>query len=239
MVVRLVPNPDDVRSLFDRIAGHYDLMNRFMTFGRDVAWRQFLVRQVSLTPGMRVLDVATGTGDILAAVLRAEPSVRACGVDFSPNMINAARVRLSPVDGEPPSPHVELCVGDARALPFASGAFDRVLSGFLIRNVVDIGAAFAEQYRVLRPNGMVGCIDTTPPSLPFVAPFVRLYFRSVVPLLARVIARDVASYRYLTRTTEAFLPAGDVAQIMRRAGFRDVAYRRFMAGTIAVYWGHR
>lgn len=222
----------NLQSLFNRVADHYDLMNRFMTLGRDRAWRRFLIAQINLGPRMKVLDVATGTGDLIALAAQREPSITGYGLDFSEAMLSRAKERLRET-------RIALVHGDATALPFDDGWFNRVVSGFLIRNVVDVERAFAEQYRVVSPGGMVGCIDTTPPDFPVATPLIRLYFRTAIPLLARVFTGDVSAYRYLTDTTEHFKNAEEVSRIMEGVGFVDVAYRRFMFGTIAVHWGRR
>ena len=223
---------DSVRSLFNRVAGHYDLMNRFMTFGRDRAWRRFLIEKMDLAAGMKVLDVATGTGDLIAQAAASEPLIVGHALDFSENMLAHAETRLTGTG-------INLVQGDAVELPFKDGQFDRVVSGFLIRNVEAMERVFSEQFRVLKPGGMVGCIDTTPPAYLLVTPLVRLYFWTVIPLLARAFTGDVKSYRYLTETTEAFKSADEVSRIMERVGFVDVLYRRFMFGTIAVHWARR
>jgi len=220
----------EIRALFDRVAPRYDLMNRFMTFGRDRVWRRFLVDRIDAGEGMSVLDVATGTGDLIEELRRRGVS-DVTGLDFSREMLDRARQRF----GDP----VSLVRGDALKLPFDSATFDRVVSGFLIRNVDDVRRALAEQFRVLRPDGMIGCLDTTPASNRLLRPLVKLHFRVLIPVMALLITGDARPYRYLTRTTEHFKPAGEVAELLRDVGFREVGYRTFMLGSIAVHWGRK
>jgi demethylmenaquinone methyltransferase/2-methoxy-6-polyprenyl-1,4-benzoquinol methylase len=128
---------------------------------------------------------------------------------------------------------------DALALPFPDAAFDAVTSGYLMRNVADMRAAFSEQVRVVRPGRRVVCLDTSPPQRSLLRPFVLLHLRVIIPLLGRIVTGDNSAYRYLPESTRAFKTPDELADIMRSAGLIDVRYRRLMAGTIAVHVGTR
>ena len=218
--------------MFNRIAGRYDLMNRLMTLGRDQAWRRYVVHQAALPPGGRLLDVATGTGDIAFQALAADSEARAVGVDFAVEMLRTGRGRSG---GE----RVRWCQADALALPFPDASFDAVTSGYLLRNVGDIGGALREQLRVVRPGGRVVALDTTPPPDNWLRPLIRFHLRRVIPLLGRLVAGDAAAYTYLPASTEAFYSAGRLATMMEEAGLEDVSYRTFMLGTVAVHVARR
>jgi len=224
--------PTDVRAMFDRIAGRYRLMNALMTFGRDRIWRRAVVRAAALPAGGRLLDLASGTGDIALEQLRLDTGARVTAADFSLEMMRVGRQR-------PGGDRIAWCAADALSLPFADASFDAVSSGYLLRNVADRVGAFREQARVVRPGGRVVCLDTSPPPASKLRPLVRLYLRRIVPLLGRVIAGERSAYAYLAASTEGFKAPEELAAIMRAAGLIQVSYQRFMAGTIAVHVGTR
>ncbi|MHB8837276.1 MAG: class I SAM-dependent methyltransferase [Candidatus Methylomirabilia bacterium] len=222
----------DVRAMFDRIAGRYQLMNALMTFGRDRAWRRAVVLAAALPPGGRLLDLASGTGDIALEALRQNAGARVTGADFSLEMMRVGRQR-------PGGERIAWCAADALFLPFADACFDAVTSGYLLRNVADRVGAFREQARVVRPGGRVVCLDTSPPPATLLRPLVRLYLRRTIPLLGSLIAGERSAYAYLSASTEGFKTPEELAATMREAGLVEVRYQRFMAGTIAVHVGTR
>lgn len=219
-----------VKTMFGRIAGRYDLMNCLMTFGRDQAWHREVARQAALPSGGRLLDIGSGTGGIVCAALDRDPSLTAVAADFTVEMMATGRARHA---GRP----IRWCGADALALPFRDESFDAVTSGYLMRNVVDIGQAFAEQIRVLRPGGRVICLDTSPPPAGLLQPAVTAYLQFVIPLAGRVVSGDPYAYRYLPESTRHFHSPDDLQRIMQRAGLADVRYRRLMLGTVVILQG--
>jgi demethylmenaquinone methyltransferase/2-methoxy-6-polyprenyl-1,4-benzoquinol methylase len=224
--------PTDVRAMFDRIAERYGLMNALMTCGRDRVWRRAVVFAAALPAGGRLLDLASGTGDIAFEALQRDATVRITAADFSLEMMRVGRRRLG-------GTRIDWCAADALALPFADASFDAVTSGYLLRNVADRVGAFREQARVVRPGGCVVCLDTSPPPDSPLRPLVRLYLRRIIPLLGRLIAGERSAYAYLSASTEGFKAPEELAAIMRAAGLVEVRFQRFMAGTIAVHVGTR
>lgn len=221
-----------VQKMFDEIAPSYDLMNRVMTMGQDQGWRRFVVERAGDPKGGAVLDLATGTGDIASLMERKYPEASHCGADFSLNMLREAKKRFS-------EQAIEWQASDANHLPYGENSFQSVTFGYLLRNVDDSLAVLKEIYRVLTPGGRVVCLDTTPPEKNLLYPFIRLYFRFGIPLLGRFIASDAAAYSYLTGSTMGFHKAEELAELFRAAGFVDVAYKKFMMGTIGVHWGRK
>ena len=221
-----------VQRMFDAIAGRYDLMNRVMTLGQDQKWRRFVVERAGDPGSGRMLDLATGTGDIAAIIRRSHPEAMVIGTDFSRNMLAEAKRRF-------PDAAISWQACDANHLPFADDAFESVTFGYLLRNVDDVSAVLKEVRRVLRPGGRVVCLDTTPPARNLLYPFVRFYLRFGIPLLGRMIASDEAAYSYLTGSTMDFYSASALAGLFTRAGFKDVGYKKFMLGTIGVHWGQK
>ncbi|MGC9332902.1 MAG: ubiquinone/menaquinone biosynthesis methyltransferase [Anaerolineae bacterium] len=226
-----------VRDMFRAIATRYDLMNRLMTLGRDRAWRRYTVAQV-LAPGASdggcILDVATGTGDLALEVFRQAPARPVVGVDLVPQMLALAQQKAAAADAPLP-----LTSGDALRLPFADAVCGGVVTGFALRNVTDIPAAFAEMARVTRPGGRLACLEIAKPQAPIFRRFFALYFYRLVPLLGGWITGQPSAYTYLPHSLTAFLTPDEIADVMRQAGWREVRCRRLMLGTVAVHTGVR
>jgi len=216
--------PSEVRSMFDRIAPVYDLMNRVMTAGLDQRWRRATVAAV-VRPGDRVLDACCGTGDLAVAALKAGAS-EVVGLDFSPRMLERARGKQQTVTW------VE---GDVTAMPFEEGRFDSATVGFGVRNVPELTAALAELHRVLSPSGRLGILEITTPT-GILAPFYRLWFDRVVPLLGRLL-KGGSAYTYLPASVRRFPPPAELASLLEQAGFEQVAYRTFAGGIVALHSG--
>jgi demethylmenaquinone methyltransferase/2-methoxy-6-polyprenyl-1,4-benzoquinol methylase len=219
-----------VQAMFTRIAGRYDVMNRLMTFGQDGRWRRLVLALAQLPPGGRLLDLGTGTGDLALTALAKDDDLRAVGGDFTLPMMRVGRRRAR---GE----RVRWAGTDALNLPFPDNVFDAVTSGYLLRNVADVGRAWAEQFRVLKPGGRVVCLDTTPPARNWLRPFIEFHLHVVIPTLGRWVAGNSEAYTYLPDSTEGFLAAEALAARMKAAGFARVRYQRLMLGTMAVHAG--
>jgi demethylmenaquinone methyltransferase/2-methoxy-6-polyprenyl-1,4-benzoquinol methylase len=233
-VKNVLPPPTEkrtyVRRMFTAIAPRYDLMNRLMTLGRDQVWRRTVVRLCALPPGGRLLDVATGTGDIGYEARRHDPGTRVVGLDLTREMMLCGR-------GKHPGQDFPFLEGDALALPFPDGSFDAASSGFMMRNVIDVRAAFTEQARVIKPGGRVVCLEITRPAAPLFRRLFDIYFFRVVPFIGGLISGEREAYTYLPQSTVAFPGPPALARIMEQAGLHDVRYRLAMLGTVAVHWG--
>jgi demethylmenaquinone methyltransferase/2-methoxy-6-polyprenyl-1,4-benzoquinol methylase len=213
----------DVQTMFDRIAPVYDVMNRVMTAGLDLRWRR-LTAEAVVRRGDRVLDACCGTGDLAVADLRAGGDVT--GLDFSPRMLERARRK---------SDAVKWVEGDMLALPFEDGSFEAATVGFGVRNVVDLEHGLAELARVLVPGGRVGILEITTPT-GLLAPFYRLWFDRIVPLLGKVLKGGEA-YSYLPASVRRFPDKEALAGLLRTAGFDGVEYRTFAGGIVALHTG--
>ena len=229
-----IRSTDDVRAMFDRIVPRYDLMNRLMTGGRDAAWRRLAVREALRGRNRaeaRVLDVATGTGD-LALALRAAGAGDVIGLDFSAPMLNAAIRKEAMAAGDRRITWVE---GDAMSLPFPDASFDAVTVAFGLRNMPSYAAALGEMSRVLRPAGSLVCLETTPLRAPILRVVFDWYFARVVPIVGRMLSGDPDAYRYLPASAAAFPDADLLGTMMLEAGFSHVRYLRLGLGTVALH----
>jgi len=212
---------EGVRAMFDRIAPVYDAMNRTMTAGLDRRWRRIAAESV-VRPGDLVLDACCGTGDLAIADVRA--GGRVTGLDFSERMLDRARRK---------APELDWVTGDVLALPFPDGSFDAATVGFGIRNVDDLERALAELRRVLRGGGRLGILEITRPR-GLLAPFYRLWFDAVVPLLGKLLPGGSA-YTYLPASVRRFPGPEELSALIAAAGFGGVAYRRFAGGIVALH----
>ncbi|MCC7207145.1 MAG: ubiquinone/menaquinone biosynthesis methyltransferase [Anaerolineae bacterium] len=223
---------DAVRDIFTRIAPRYDLMNRVMTLGMDRRWRRYVVRKAKLPRGGLLLDIATGTGDIAFEALRQAEGARAVGADFTPGIMQVGRAR--DMQGR-----IRWTAADALHLPFPDATFDAVTHGFLMRNVIDIPAALAEQMRVLKPGGWMVSLDTTPPPPNLLQPALTFYMTRIVPLMGALLTGHRDAYTYLPNSTLGFKSADALRDEITRAGFEAAGYQRFMFNTVAVHWGRK
>jgi demethylmenaquinone methyltransferase/2-methoxy-6-polyprenyl-1,4-benzoquinol methylase len=220
--------------MFDRIVPAYDRMNRIMTGGRDVAWRNLAVREAvagcTVTAACAALDVATGTGD-LALALCAAGVGSVTGLDFSVAMLAAAarKAQRSGLSG------VTWVEGDAMALPFADDSFDAVTVGFGLRNMPSYAGALREMARVLRPGGRLVCLETTTLAVPMLRPLVDWYFSRVVPFLGGLLSGDRDAYAYLPASAAVFPDAETLGRLMIAAGLGHVRYLRLGFGTVALH----
>ena len=225
------PKARYVQDVFERIAPRYDLMNRLMTGGQDQTWRREVIRRARLFPGASLLDLGAGTGDLGRAALRQAPDGRVVLADFSTGMMRVGRVR--------PGTALNWSAADALALPFPDGAFDAIVSGFLLRNVADLGRALAEMLRVLKPGGRMVALDTTRPVRSALTPLIWTHMHVVIPTLGWLLTGQRDAYRYLPNSSEGFLRAEDLAGRLAAAGFCKVGFRRLNFGTIAIHWGEK
>jgi demethylmenaquinone methyltransferase / 2-methoxy-6-polyprenyl-1,4-benzoquinol methylase len=223
-----------VERMFARIAPGYDRMNRLMTFGLDQDWRRIVVEAVSPPLDGRALDVGTGTGDFLPMLAEWMPKGQAVGVDFClPMMVAGQPVR----EAEPSAQQVHFTCGDALELPYPDNTFDALTTGFVMRNVTDIGAAFREMYRVTRTGGAMACLEVARPRNALLRFGHRMYFEGVVPWIGALFGGDRTAYTYLPQSARAFPSPDALADIMREAGWRYVHYRLLGFGAVAIHVG--
>ena len=213
--------------MFDRIARRYDLLNDLLSFGLDRWWRRAAARAVLAGPGDLVLDLGCGTGK-LGALMTGRATV--VGLDLSHAML----LRVGGADRA----RVLLVQGSAFRLPFADARFDAAVSGFLLRNLNDLGASFAELARAVRAGGTVALVDITEPPGPLLRRFFDAYFRVAAPALGAAVGRRDA-YSYLVRSLAHLPPPREVSAVLSRAGFEGCRARPLSGGIATLFTGTR
>jgi demethylmenaquinone methyltransferase / 2-methoxy-6-polyprenyl-1,4-benzoquinol methylase len=217
-----------VRAMFDRIAGLYDVMNSVMTAGLHHEWRRRAADLAALSPGDRALDVATGTGDLAVELSRRVGNEgEVVAIDFSEEMLARAREK---------APAIRFEWGNALELGFDDGTFDAATVGFGARNFADLERGISEMARVVRPGGRVVILEITTPTRGALAAFFKLWFDRIVPALGRVMG-DSDAYTYLPNSVKRFPAPHDLAAIMDRCGLEQIRYRLTAGGIIAIHYG--
>ena len=194
--------------------------------------------------------MATGTGDLALEAVAQHPDARVIGLDFVPEMLGLAQQKASALGDNNRRVHyrgesaqrvdpITFLAGDALRIPFPDGTFDAVVTGFALRNVTDIPAAFAEMARVTRRGGRVSCLEIAKPRAPLFKRLFALYFYRLVPLLGGWITGQRSAYTYLPHSLSAFLNPDEIASVMKQTGWQEVSYKRLMLGTVAVHIGIR
>lgn len=213
-----------VQSMFDAIAPRYDMVNRIMTFRLDVRWRRRAVRDLALPAGSRVLDLASGTGDLCVDMRRA--GLEPVSMDLSFGMLS------NDTSGAPRAQ------ADILRLPVADGAVDGIMCGFALRNLVDLDVFFRECARAIRPGGRVALLDVGVPHNPLIRFGNNIYFGKVVPRIGALLS-DGPAYRYLPRSVAYLPPRDELVGMLRAAGFSDAVHTQLSGGLTQLMVGTR
>ncbi len=224
-----------VRGVFDSVAARYDVMNDLMSGGLHRLWKRYAVELLDLRPGLRVLDLACGTGD-LSRLIAARTGQRAelvCS-DYNAQMLGRGRDRLTDAGIVK---NISFVQANAEALPFASASLDRVIIGFGLRNVTDKSAALGEMERVLRPGGRALVLEFSQVRSRFLAGLYEHYSFKILPRIGRLVAGDGDSYRYLAESIRVHPDQEALKIMLQRAGFARIRYYNLMAGVVAVHIG--
>ena len=225
------PEKAAVRSMFDRIAPRYDLLNRLLSAGVDVRWRRASVDFLRLSGPARVLDLCTGTADVLIEALSRDTRHSGLGVDLSSEMLVRGQTKLG---RHGLVTRGALCSGDAEKLPLRDARFDAAVVAFGIRNVGDIEAAFREVSRVLRSGGRFVILEFSMPT-GLLGRVYRLYFGRLLPWVGGLVSRDRGAYSYLPASVERFASPSELQSLLERTGFVHVQRRALTGGIAYLY----
>ena len=223
-----------VFSVFQNIAGGYDPANRRISLGMHERWKRTAARMLADVVPARaaILDLGCGTGDMLLTLNETLPEASLTGLDFSPNMLEAARQKCGGIAG------LQLLEGNACSLPMENGSFDGISISFALRNTADYGAVVSEAFRVLKPGGVFLCIDSFVPQNVLVRPFYRLYFSAVMPVIGGG-RKHFREYKWLNRSTEEFLSPDELGSLFRENGFTEIRQKRFLFGACSIVTGRK
>lgn len=227
-----MPDPREVRSMFSRIAGRYDLLNRVLSAGIDRRWRKLAVRRSGVGSGSIVVDACCGTGDLSLEFAAAGAHV--LGVDFTHEMVS-----LAPPKATRERTPAAFAHADALRLPVKSACADVLSVAFGVRNLADAHAGLREFARVVRPGGMVLVLEFSPPPRGLFGRLYSFYFQHMLPRIGGWISGDAEAYRYLPRTVSAWPEPAEFQRWMERAGLQDCGHERLSFGIASLHWGHR
>lgn len=222
--------------MFDSIAGRYDLLNRVLSFGVDISWRRKLVRMVKRSGAVRILDEATGTGDLAIMTARRIPAAQITGTDISENMLSYGRLK---VEDSGLSGRITLSAEDAEGLSFDAGSFDAVTVAFGVRNFEDIPRGLSEMHRVLKEGGRVYILEFGQPDNIIFGALYRFYFHRVLPPLGRMVSGSADAYRYLPESVDGFPYGEPFVKMMEDAGFTGSGFRNLTGCIAQLYYGEK
>ena len=231
-----------VREMFDRIAPAYDFMNRMMTFGVDKRWRRKAVRLVANSPQVtqqsepRILDIATGTGDLAIALSRAIPKAHITGIDLSEGMLEIGRRKVTE---HGLANRIELLCADCLEMPFPDNTFDCITVAYGVRNFQCLADGYREMARVLRPGGLLCVIELSTPSSSLIRPFYNFYTKYIIPAAGRMVSHDVSAYAYLPQSIAA-VPQGErMVELIEESGLDKGTSRPLTFGVCSIYTANK
>ncbi len=220
--------------MFNRIAPTYDRANRWLSFGIDRYWRKRLVAQIPHKVGQTIVDLGTGTGDVLVALARRFRDRHLIGIDPAEDMLNLATPKVAKW-----GPQVQLKVGSADDIPLDACSVDALTMAFAIRNVPDVPRALQEMYRIMKPGGTACILEFSIPTNLLIKRLYLFYFRRIIPVFGGLISGDRAAYQYLNVSVEAFPYGQEFAELMKKAGFSEVTVISMTCGIASIYIGKR
>lgn len=225
-----------VHKVFENIYGKYDKMNSIISFRRHKAWRKDVMKRMKVKKGSKALDLCTGTGDwAIALADYVGDSGQVIGLDFSKNMLSIAEEKLS----EEHEDFLEFVYGNAMDLPYEDHSFDYVTIGFGLRNVPDYMTVLKEMYRVVKPGGVVVCLETSQPTMPVFRQLYYFYFRHIMPRLGRLFAKSYEEYAWLHESAKDFPDKKELEEMFYEVGFKKVKTKSYTAGVAAMHMGYK
>ncbi|MCZ2259465.1 demethylmenaquinone methyltransferase [Sporosarcina sp. G11-34] len=223
-----------VHEVFEKISTDYDKMNSVISFNQHKKWRDDMMRRMAVRNGAIALDVCCGTADWTIAIAEAVGSTgKVTGLDFSESMLEAGKPKVEK------HPNITLVHGNAMELPFPDNTFDYVTIGFGLRNVPDYSTVLEEMYRVVKPGGMIACLETSQSEVPVYKQLFRFYFKFIMPLFGKLFAKSYKEYSWLQESADDFPGRKELAQLFTEAGFSEVSYKSYSGGAAAGHVGFK
>ena len=225
----------EVRSMFNNIAPHYDFLNHFLSLGIDIRWRKKLVKLMKQQNPSRILDAATGTADLAIAASKIA-DVTIIGIDVSEQMLEIGETKIK---DKRLQDKIKLMSGDSEALDFNDQEFDAVMVAFGVRNFENLNKGLKEFYRVLKPGGIAYILEFSQPQGMIFKSLFGLYFKRILPLLGRIISKDINAYTYLPESVDKFPYGEDFQKILTEAGVWKTRLISLTNGVASIYLGYK
>ena len=224
------------REMFTSIAPRYDFLNRLLSVGQDKYWRQRAIDLLDPIGNERILDVATGTGDMVIEVAKRNLSVQIFGIDFSQRMLDLGRIKIAR-NGY--NQAVSLQIGSGECLPFADESFDGVICAFGIRNFADVQLGLREFFRVLKPGGRVVVLEFSIPQNQFLKTAYEWYFNLILPKIGNIISGHLNAYSYLPESVANFPSQKKFIKWIEKIGFKKVSFSELTFGIVSIHRGYK
>ena len=224
------------REMFTSIAPRYDFLNRLLSVGQDKYWRQRAIDLLDPMRNERILDVATGTGDMVIEVAKRNLSVQIFGIDFSQRMLDLGRIKIAR-NGY--NQAVSLQIGSGECLPFADESFDGVICAFGIRNFADVQLGLREFFRVLKPGGRVVVLEFSIPQNQFLKTAYEWYFNLILPKIGNIISGHSNAYSYLPESVANFPSQKKFIKWIEKIGFKKVSFSELTFGIVSIHRGYK
>ena len=223
-----------VHGVFENISTRYDRLNDIISFNQHKSWRKKVMKRMQVKRGAKALDVCCGTGDWTLQLSKAVGNKgHVTGLDFSANMLKVAEEKCALIN------NIDLVQGNAMELPFDDHQFDYVTIGFGLRNVPDYLQALKEMYRVVKPGGMVVCLETSQPTMPLFKQGYQVYFKFIMPLFGKVFAKSENEYNWLQQSAFEFPGKFELAKLFAESGFVNIEFKGFTGGVSAMHIGYK
>lgn len=226
---------EQVRNMFNKIAGNYDFLNHFLSLGIDHLWRRRLVKMLSKEKPQTILDIATGTGDLAVALAKCNPK-EIIGADISENML---QVGIEKMKKKKLDHLIKLELGDSENLKYENEYFDAITVAFGVRNYEDLDKGLAEMYRVTKTKGSVWILEFSKPSVFPVKQIYNFYFQFILPNIGRIVSKDDNAYTYLPESVKKFPDGKDFLNHMETVGYKDCKQLKLSFGIASIYYAKK
>lgn len=227
---------DQVRDMFNRIAGQYDFLNHFLSLGIDIYWRKVLVNHLKKHNPYQILDIATGTGDLAIAIAKKLPQASIIGADISENMLNVGKKKIKDKNLES---QISMELGDSEYLKYNDGFFDAVTVAYGVRNYEDLDKGLKEMFRVTKKNGYVYILEFSKPTAFPVKQIYQFYFSFILPTLGKKVSKHQSAYTYLPESVKQFPDGQEFLNHLKKAGYVEVGQKKLTFGITTLYFGKK
>ena len=227
---------EQVTKMFDTISKEYDSINRIMTFGIDIKWRKRVVAIIAKNNPKKILDIASGTGDLAIMTAKKTDAEEIIGVDISKGMLEIGEQKIKKANL---SNRIKMQVADSENLPFETNYFDAICVAFGVRNFENLDIGIKEIHRVLKPNGVFVVLETSVPSLPIIKQLYLLHSNFLLPLFGKLFSKDPKAYSYLSESAKNFPYGKEFNNILEKNGFKEVQNKPQTLGVASIYIGKK